>query len=176
MGAGGEALTSRNPSEVLPLEFGVGFNRMDSSAVEQKGAAARGLVTMLKGVGTDIVDVDRIREMLRRFGSGFEERVFTPGEIAYCRRMRDPAVHFAGRFAAKEAVMKALGTGWSGGVGWRQVEVVSAGPPEVRLSGAAKAIAECAGGGPLRLSISHTAAYAVAVALLEAHPPGPARI
>ncbi len=124
-------------------------------------------IQMLKGLGTDIVEVARISDMLARFAGSFEERVFTEEEIAYCRRMKEPAVHFAGRFAAKEAAMKALGTGWSGGVGWKHIEVTSSGPPAVRLSGRALEIARAAGGDSMRVSISHAGAYAVAVAALE---------
>lgn len=121
------------------------------------------------GIGTDIVDVERIRSALRRHGDRFVSRAFTRAESAYCEARSDPAIHFAGRFAAKEAVLKALGTGWSGGVGWRDVEVLpDGGPVRVRLSGRALEVARALGARePVRLSISHTGATAVGFALVE---------
>lgn len=121
------------------------------------------------GIGTDIVDVERLRLALRRSGDRFVERVFTEAEAAYCRGRPDPALHFAGRFAAKEAVLKALGSGWARGVGWRDVEVaLGDGPPEVRLSGRARELAESLGArDPVRISISHVRAFAVAFAVVE---------
>jgi holo-[acyl-carrier protein] synthase len=123
---------------------------------------------VLRGIGTDIVEIRRIRELLDRRGGRFEEKVFTSEEVRYCRKMKDAAVHFAGRFAAKEAVMKALHTGWSAGVGWRQVEILSeGGPPRVRLSGRARQLARTEGSGRIHLSISHCDCHAVATAVLE---------
>src|SRR5919197_6623436 len=91
------------------------------------------------GLGFDATDIPRIREMLDRYGDRFLRRVFTDGEIAYCTRRRDPAPHLAGRFAAKEAAMKALGTGHSRGVLWKDIEVVRqpGGPPQLRFHGGA---------------------------------------
>src|SRR5919108_447234 len=90
------------------------------------------------GLGVDATDIPRVREMLKRYGDRFLRRVFTDAEIDYCARRRDPAPHLAGRFAAKEAAMKALGTGHSRGVLWQHIEVVRfGGPPQLRLSGGA---------------------------------------
>ncbi|MBM3940726.1 MAG: holo-[acyl-carrier-protein] synthase [SAR202 cluster bacterium] len=111
-------------------------------------------------VGVDIVEIDRVAATLARFGNRFLERVYTPGEIAYCRGR---APQLAARFAAKEAVMKALGTG-TRGVGWREVEVTRArsGQPAVVLHGRAAARAERLGLTSLVISLSHSKAYAVA--------------
>ncbi|MCE2469997.1 MAG: holo-ACP synthase [Dehalococcoidia bacterium] len=111
-------------------------------------------------VGVDIIEIERVAGTLRRFGERFLERVYTPGEAAYCRGR---APQLAARFAAKEAVMKALGTG-THGVGWREIEVVRApsGAPSVRLHGRAAARAASIGLERLALSLSHSRAYAVA--------------
>jgi holo-[acyl-carrier protein] synthase len=121
------------------------------------------------GIGTDVVDVERVRAALGRHGRRFVARAFTDAEAGYCDVKADPALHFAGRFAAKEAVLKALGTGWSRGVGWRDVEVeATAGAPAVRLWGRAAEIARDRGvEGPVLLSISHDRAMAVAFAVLQ---------
>src|SRR5262244_969535 len=90
------------------------------------------------GLGFDATDLPRIRDVFDRYGDRFLQRVFTDGEITYCTRQRDPVPSLAGRFAAKEAAMKALGTGHSQGVLWRDVEVVRrGGPPQLRLHGGA---------------------------------------
>ena len=111
-------------------------------------------------VGVDIIEIERVAATLRRFGERFLERVYTPSETAYCRGR---APQLAARFAAKEAVMKALGTG-TRGVGWREIEVVRApsGAPSIRLHGKAAARAASIGIGELALSLSHSRAYAVA--------------
>src|SRR5258708_13849713 len=89
------------------------------------------------GLGLDATDIDRIADTIERHGDRFLRRIFSDGEIAYCTRRRVPAIHFAGRFAAKEAAMKALGTGHSAGVLWRDVEVVRhGGPPQLLFHGA----------------------------------------
>src|SRR5450759_4761629 len=99
---------------------------------------------MIVGLGLDIAEVDRIEASIRRHGRAFVERVFTPAEIAYCERHRNRAERFAGRFAAKEAAMKALGTGWRCGVRWVDIEVIreASGKPALKLSGASRAIAD----------------------------------
>jgi holo-[acyl-carrier protein] synthase len=90
------------------------------------------------GLGLDATEIDRVEGTLQRFGDRFLHRIFTPGEIAYAMRRRHPATHLAGRFAAKEAAMKALGTGRSRGVLWRDIEVVRVGgPPQLRFHGGA---------------------------------------
>ncbi|MBP7148841.1 MAG: holo-ACP synthase [Acidobacteria bacterium] len=121
---------------------------------------------MISGIGVDIVDLPRIRGVLERHGPRFLDRVLTAGEQAYCQRHRDPAPHVAVRFAAKEAVLKALGTGWSGGIRWTDVEVVrgESGPPRIELHGVA---AEVAAGARVHVSLTHDRGAAVAVAVLE---------
>jgi holo-[acyl-carrier protein] synthase len=95
------------------------------------------------GIGLDATDIPRLADVLERYGDRFLQRVFTPGEIAYCTRRRNPAPHLAGRFAAKEAAMKALGTGHSRGVLWKDIEVVrGGGPPRLQLHGGAARRAE----------------------------------
>src|SRR5215213_8449548 len=91
------------------------------------------------GLGFDATDIPRIASTVERYGDRFLHRVFTEGEIAYCTRRRNPAPHLAGRFAAKEAAMKALGTGHSRGVLWRDIEVVRepGSPPQLRFHGGA---------------------------------------
>ena len=121
------------------------------------------------GIGTDVVEVERLRAALERHGDRFLEKAFTEAEARYCGSQADPAVHFAGRFAAKEAVLKALRTGWGGGVSFRDVEVISEGrAPEVALRGRAAEVArEMGAAAPVLLSISHSRSVAVAVALLQ---------
>ena len=90
------------------------------------------------GLGFDATDIPRVREVFERYGERFLRRVFTDVEIEDCTRRRDPVPHLAGRFAAKEATMKALGTGLTRGVVWKDIEVFRrGGPPQLRLSGAA---------------------------------------
>ena len=99
---------------------------------------------MVVGLGVDITEVDRIQAAIDRHGRAFLRRIFTPSEIAYCEKHRNHAERFAGRFAAKEAAMKALGTGWRHGVRWVDIEVVRepSGKPTLKLSGATREIAE----------------------------------
>ncbi len=118
-------------------------------------------------VGTDIVEVLRIGQMIERHGEIFLNRVYTDDEIRYCQRRKEYTQHYAGRWAAKEAVMKTLGTGWSRGVGWRDIEICSSlsGAPSIALRGAAREIAEQAGIGSVLISISHCRTYATATAI-----------
>lgn len=122
------------------------------------------------GLGLDATDIPRILEMIERYGDRFLRRVFTAGEIEYCTRRRVPAIHFAGRFAAKEAAMKALGTGHSQGVIWRDVEVVRhGGPPQLSLHGGAGRRLAAMGGRRTLLTITHSDALALAeVMILDA--------
>lgn len=124
---------------------------------------------MICGTGVDIVEIDRIAGVWERHGPRFLRRVFTPGERAYALRRGHPIPHLAGRFAAKEAVMKALGTGWARGVAWRQIEVRRAPgqAPTIRLTGAAARRAKALGGSRWHLSISHARSHAVACVILE---------
>jgi holo-[acyl-carrier protein] synthase len=119
------------------------------------------------GLGFDATDIPRIVSTIDRYGTRFLERIFTEGEIAYCTRRRVPAIHFAGRFASKEATMKALGTGHSHGVLWRDVEVVRlGGPPQLRLRGGAARRFGAMGGRSSLLTITHSDALAMAQVLI----------
>ena len=123
------------------------------------------------GVGVDIVETARIDRSLERFGERFLHRVFTAGEIAYCQSMKYPARHFAARFAAKEAVSKAFGTGIGKAMGWRDIDVhrQESGQPFVVLEGGAKALAAERGIASVWISLSHTDNHAVATIVLEAN-------
>jgi holo-[acyl-carrier protein] synthase len=120
------------------------------------------------GLGFDATEIPRIAATIERYGERFTQRIFTDGEIAYCMRRRDPAIHFAGRFASKEAAMKALGTGHSQGVLWRDIEVVRqpGGPPQLQLHGGAARRFARIGGRTTQLSISHTDTLAFAQAII----------
>ena len=124
---------------------------------------------MIVGLGVDIAEVDRIREAINRHGQRFLDRVFTPAEISYCNRHRNSAERFAGRFAAKEAAMKALGTGWSNGVRWVDLEVtrLPSGKPTLALHGAARRIGETIGVRHASLSITHSGNTAFAQVIFE---------
>jgi holo-[acyl-carrier protein] synthase len=119
------------------------------------------------GLGFDATDIPRIGAAFAQYGDRFLRRVFTAGEIAYCTRRRDPVPHLAGRFAAKEAAMKALGTGHSRGVLWKDIEVVREfGPPQLRLHGGAAARADRMHVRSSLLTITHSEALAMAQVLL----------
>jgi len=119
------------------------------------------------GLGFDVTDIPRIADALSRYGDRFMHRVFTDGEVDYCSRRRVPAMHFAGRFAAKEAAMKALGTGHSHGVLWRDVEVVRrGGPPQLQLHGGAARRLLAIGGRRSLVTITHTDTLAMAQVLI----------
>lgn len=121
------------------------------------------------GVGIDLVRVDRLRSILDRWGTRFEERVFTPGERATCAERRDPAGCFAIRFAAKEAFLKAIGTGMRAPWRWRDVEVCnnSLGKPEIVLSETAEAHCRSLGIRACHLSLTDDGAYGAALVVLE---------
>jgi holo-[acyl-carrier protein] synthase len=119
------------------------------------------------GLGIDATDIPRIAAVLERYGERFRNRIFTDGEIAYCQRRRQPAIHFAGRFAAKEAAMKALGTGHTQNVLWRDVEVVrQGGPPQLRFHGGAARRFAAIGAESSLLTITHSETLALAQVLL----------
>jgi holo-[acyl-carrier protein] synthase len=119
------------------------------------------------GLGIDATDIPRIAAALERYGERFMNRIFTDGEIAYCRRRRLPAIHFAGRFAAKEAAMKALGTGHSQNVLWRDVEVVRrGGPPQLQFHGGAARRFAAMGAQSSLLTITHSETLALAQVLI----------
>ena len=124
---------------------------------------------MIVGLGVDITEVDRIEAAIARRGRAFLERLFTPSEIAYCEKHRNRAERFAGRFAAKEAAMKALGTGWARGVRWIDIEVVRepSGKPTLKLSGATRAIADRLGVKNIAVTITHDGNTALAQVIFE---------
>jgi holo-[acyl-carrier protein] synthase len=117
--------------------------------------------------GIDLVDCPRIEDMVKRHGDHFTDRVFTAAEQKYARANRNPVEKLAGRFAAKEAVLKLLGTGWRGKIAWTEIEIVNnaAGQPEVALSGEVKKIADELGIKHISVSITHTANFAIASAV-----------
>lgn len=119
--------------------------------------------------GVDLVEVDRLEGVMGRRGERFANRVFTPAEREYCDGRPRPVIHYAGRFAVKEAVLKALRTGWVKGITWQDVEVElgAGGEPSALLSGGALERAEAMGLRRLHISIAHTEHYAVATAIAE---------
>ena len=119
------------------------------------------------GIGIDATDLPRVAEILERYGDRFLRRVFTAGEIAYCTKRRNPVPHLAGRFAVKEAAMKALGTGQSRGVLWKDIEVVRAGgPPRLKLHGGAAIRAAEMGVTESLVTITHSESLARAQVVL----------
>ncbi len=124
---------------------------------------------MIVGIGIDMEDVDRVREAIERHGRRFVERVFTPGEIAYVESKANKWERYTARFAAKEAAMKALGTGWDHGVSWRDVEIVNdpGGCPTLHLHGRAKEVADGKGCTRTWVSLTHTRRQAAAQVILE---------
>ena len=124
---------------------------------------------MILGTGLDLAEVDRIRKAIELRGRRFLERIFTPSEIAYVERKANRFERYAGRFAAKEAGMKAIGTGWRRGVRWQDFEVANlpSGKPTLRLHGEAARIAGQLGVKSVSLSITHTAAVGMAFVILE---------
>jgi holo-[acyl-carrier protein] synthase len=117
-------------------------------------------------VGTDLIEIARVRSALERY-PGFRERCFTEAERGYCDSRPNPPQHYAARFAAKEAVGKALGFGVARAFAWRDVEIAGRPKPAVRLSGRVRAWAERAGAGAIDLSMSHSRELATAVAVVE---------
>ncbi len=119
------------------------------------------------GLGTDIAEIERIAAMIDRHGDEFLQRVFGPEEIAYCAGHRNSAQHFAGRWAAKEAILKALGTGFTKGIGWNDLTILpmATGRPVVTLTGRARTLADELGIDRVIVSISHGKNYAMATAM-----------
>jgi holo-[acyl-carrier protein] synthase len=119
------------------------------------------------GIGTDIIECPRIGKMIEQHGELFLRRVYTEREIRYCQARKHAIEHFAGRWAAKEAIMKAIGTGWSRGIAWTDVEIRNdeGGQPRVLVCGSAKDFARERGIGDILISISHCRTYATAYAL-----------
>jgi holo-[acyl-carrier protein] synthase len=124
---------------------------------------------MIVGTGIDIVEVPRIGQSIERFGERFLKRIFTPAEIRYCQAKANYVERFAARFAAKEAGMKAIGTGMRGGVSWQDFEVgrEPGGRPTMLLHGKAAQVAAGLGTRRAHLSVSHTEEHAVAYVILE---------
>lgn len=124
---------------------------------------------MIVGSGLDLVEVERIRQALDQFPRRFRDRVFTPREVAYCERYRNRVERYASRFAAKEAGMKALGTGWRGGIRWRDLEVVRSpgSRPALEFHGMAARRAAALGVRHVALSLTHTGTQAMAQVILE---------
>jgi holo-[acyl-carrier protein] synthase len=119
------------------------------------------------GTGLDATEIDRITDVLRRHGDRFLRRVYTEDEVAYCQRHRDPAPSLAARFAAKEAAMKALGTGAARGVTWRDIEVVrQGGPPQLRFHGGASRRFESLGARSSLVTLTHSRDLAIAHVML----------
>ncbi len=125
---------------------------------------------MIIGLGVDIAEVERVRGAIERHGETFLRRIYTPEERAYCEKFRNKYERYAGRFAVKEAAMKALGTGWRRGIRWTDIEVTrqKGGRPSLELRGAARQIAEELGVKHIAVSITHTANQAFAQVIFEA--------
>ena len=124
---------------------------------------------MILGIGTDVIEVRRVGDVAQRHGERFLRRIFTDSEIAYCSARKNAALHFAGRFAAKEAAFKAIGRGWGGDIGWKDVEVTNlpSGAPQISFYG--KALEAVTGMKMSRafVSISHVEEMATAIVVLE---------
>ncbi len=121
----------------------------------------------LISIGTDIIECVRIAQMIEKHGEVFLQRVFTQREIVYCSSRKAATQHYAGRWAAKEAVLKVLGTGWAKGIQWTDIEVVNevSGAPVIKITGKAAEIAKERGILEVMITISHCRAYATAVAM-----------
>ncbi|NWG13617.1 MAG: holo-ACP synthase [Acidobacteria bacterium] len=124
---------------------------------------------MIVGTGVDIVATGRFGAVLERQGERFIQRVFTSAEQEYCRAHRNPITHYAARFAAKEAFLKALGTGWAGGIRWLDIEVLRdpGAAPSIRLQGIAAQVASEKHVSTVHVSLSHSDEAAVATVILE---------
>ena len=131
-------------------------------------------VSMVVGIGVDLVETARIGDSIEQHGERFTRRLYTPGEIAYCEKFKNKAERYAARFAAKESAFKALGTGWREGVRWLDVEVVNQanGKPELLLHGRAQELARALGVARMSISISHADHYAVVQVIFESEAAG----
>ena len=130
---------------------------------------------MILGTGIDIIEVARVQSSHEKFGERFLNRILRPEEIFYCLSHRNPAPHIAARFAAKEAISKAFGTGIGSELSWHDMEIGRrpSGEPHVILHDGGQKLLLARGAGRIHLSLTHTAQYAAAVAILEAHQPLP---
>ncbi|MDO9529190.1 MAG: holo-ACP synthase [Syntrophales bacterium] len=129
---------------------------------------------MICGIGIDLVEIDRIEKILKRWGERFTDRVYTEDELEYCQKRAHPATHFAARFAAKEAFLKSIGVGLAGEITLKDIEVLTnqQGKPYLNFSDRIKPILNRCGGTPaVHLSITHTSKYATAVVVLENRVP-----
>ena len=124
-------------------------------------------MSQILGIGTDIIECLRIAQMIERHGEMFITRVYSDYEIQYCQARKNATQHFAGRWAAKESILKALGTGWQKGISWRDLEVRNdaAGKPIVALRGGARDACTAQGIAEILISISHCRSHAVAYAI-----------
>ncbi len=124
---------------------------------------------MIKGMGIDSIELHRVERIYREYGEHFLNRIFAPEEQAYALRYKDPVPRLAARFAAKEACMKALGTGWNNAVRWRDIVVINSrmGKPEMKLLGKAREYAERQGVKSIHVSITHSREYATVVVVFE---------
>jgi len=124
---------------------------------------------MIYGVGVDIIEINRIKKSLTRFANQFEEKIFTINEINYCRSKAEPSVHFAGRFAVKEAVMKSLGKGMGQNIDWKDIEVenIESGQPVLQIYGKCKTLFDQLKLKKIHISISHDKSHAVGQAIAE---------
>jgi len=124
---------------------------------------------MIVGVGIDVIQNDRIRDSIQKFGPRFLNRIYTQTEIDYCSKCGDPTIHYAARFAAKEAGFKALGTGWAAGVKWKDIEVqkLPSGKPELHLYGEALQRATAMGATRLHVSLTHDQLVSCAVVMFD---------
>jgi holo-[acyl-carrier protein] synthase len=124
---------------------------------------------VITGIGIDVVQNERIKESLEKFGDRFLNRIYTEGEKEYCSKSANPAIHYAARWAAKEAAFKALGTGWAAGVKWKDVEVerLPSGKPELHLHGEAQVRATAMGVTRLHVSLTHDQLISCAVVIFE---------
>ncbi len=124
---------------------------------------------MIHGTGLDIIEISRIKHSMQKYSGKFEERVFTSKEIDYCRSKADPSKHFAARFAAKEAVLKSLGTGMAQGITWKDMEILNreSGQPVLNLTGRGRHIFDELNLKDIHISITHDKSYALAQAIAE---------
>ena len=125
---------------------------------------------MITGIGIDVIQNERIRGSIQRFGDRFLNRIYTEGEMEYCKKCANPEIHYAARFAAKEAAFKALGTGWAAGVKWKDIEVerLPSGKPELHLHGEALTRAKSMGTQRFFVSLTHDQLVSCAVVIFEA--------
>ena len=124
---------------------------------------------MIHGTGVDLIEISRIKNSIQKYSGKFEERVFTAKEIDYCRSKADPFKHFAARFAAKEAVLKSLGTGMAQGITWKDMEILNreSGQPVLNLTGRGRHIFDALNLKDIHISITHDKSYALAQAIAE---------